>query len=216
MSSTHIAPSTSTVSTFERLVFWSIGYGGWMGIGMLPIILSITHSQKVRAILMFLSAPMGALFMISLFSTVYLFTSFMREVFAIMSSPLFLHSCCSLMSLGGVVFAFGVALCDMIYGRDHKVMSENNEVTSDESSDESQSDEGESQSDEGESEESSDENASENSDVELNYLVEELSKKGIDFENVGSTGKPTDADTTLLRNAPPLPNDEDEDVEKTS
>lgn len=86
--------------TLQNLVFWSMGYGGWMGVGILPLLWSNTENKGIRAILAILSPTVCSFVMTSLFVVFYMAAQFIWNVGAIMVNPVFLLS-----SMGAICIA---------------------------------------------------------------------------------------------------------------
>ncbi len=95
--------------TFEKLTFWTLGYGGWLGVAMLPILWSIPVSKTVRAALSILMLPLSALTLTAVFACFYMTSLFTYHMASIMISPQFLHSCIGIvcLAIGSVAFWIG-------------------------------------------------------------------------------------------------------------
>jgi hypothetical protein len=274
---TAIPTAPHGLSTFEKLVFWSIGYGGWMGIGMLPILLMATNSTKARVVLAGLSAPVGALLMTSLFGVMYLVAAFVHCVLSIMVSSVFLHSCCASIALTAVTVSLAMSLFDIVNknkqekgaecteesdtaeeseegsegsdnaeeseegsegsdnaeegsenaeeseegseGSDNAEESEEGSEGSDNAEESEEGSEGSEESEEGSEESEESEEGSEGSDnAEESEEGSEESEEGSEGSDTSEEseiteerGKPADANTSLLRSAPPLPESDDEE-----
>jgi hypothetical protein len=193
-------------STFEQLVFWCIGYGGWMGVGILPVILVATDSNKMRAVLFFLAPPTCALLMTTAFSTLYGISKFFHFMSSIMISPFFLNSATGSAALSIILFS-----C-VFYGMDafapHRVqkMVEAEKAREGESEEESEEDVGSSESDG--SEEASEGSEGSEEEPEEDVGSSEESEEASDEDVRDAAIALINLDP--LRNAPPLPESDSE------
>ncbi len=91
-------------STFDQLVFWTLGYGGWLGIGFIPFIWSFPTTVFNRLVLTGLAPPLCAMLLTGLFSSFFVFGNIVYSVGAVMVHPIFLQSCIGTvcLSVGGV------------------------------------------------------------------------------------------------------------------
>jgi hypothetical protein len=85
---------------YENLVFWTLGYGGWTGIALLPIVWSLSVSKSVRAILSILLIPTTALVVTASFGGFYLFANFVHAITSVMISAQFIHSSLAIVCVG--------------------------------------------------------------------------------------------------------------------
>ncbi len=69
-----------------------MGYGGWMGVGILPLLWSYTNTRATRVFMAVLSPVACSFIMTSLFTVFYLAAQFIWNVGAIMVNPVFLLS----------------------------------------------------------------------------------------------------------------------------
>ena len=100
------APATPV--TFEKLTFWTLGYGGWLGVAMLPILWSIPVSKTVRAALSVLMLPLSALTLTAVFACFYVTSLFTYHMASVMISPQFLHSCIGIVCISIASLAFWI------------------------------------------------------------------------------------------------------------
>lgn len=99
-------PATPATATFEKLTFWTLGYGGWLGVSLLPLVWALPASKTLRTILSILALPTCAMIMTGVFSAVYIMSLFTYHMSIVMISPHFLHSCIGIvcLSVGSVGF----------------------------------------------------------------------------------------------------------------
>jgi hypothetical protein len=77
-----------------------MGYGGWMGVGILPLLWRYTKNNVIRAAMAILSPAMCSLATTSIFVLFYMSAYFVLNVGKVMTSPVFLLS-----SMGTVCIA---------------------------------------------------------------------------------------------------------------
>ncbi len=193
------------LATFEKLVFWCIGYGGWTGIGLLPMVWAYVPSLRVRMVLSALLPVLGAFILTALFSVAYIVSQMIYSVFAVMLEQEFLQSCVMSVAMSVVCFSATFSIMDLL-GFPNKaedavkpVASESESEEGSEGSEGSEegSEEGEEGSEEGEEAEEGDENASVASDTSCSSKSDTLK---------------SEVNTNPLRNAPPLPDTDSEDA----
>jgi hypothetical protein len=85
---------------YENLVFWTLGYGGWTGIALLPIVWSLSVSRSMKAVLSVLLIPTTALVVTASFGGFYLFANFVHAIASVMISSAFIHSCLAIVCVG--------------------------------------------------------------------------------------------------------------------
>lgn len=94
-----------TSTTMEKLLFWTLGYGGWLGVALLPMVWSMDGPKSIKTMITFLVPPAVAMLVTGFFYSVYGFAYVTNNVSSIMISPAFLKSsvaivCMSLASIG--------------------------------------------------------------------------------------------------------------------
>ena len=206
------------LATFEKLVFWCIGYGGWTGIGLLPMVWAYVPSLRVRMVLSALLPVLGAFVLTAFFSVAYIVSQLIYSVFAVMLEQEFLQSCVMSVAMSVVCFAGTWVFMDLMGLPEKKEdavkpvleESEESEGRSEESEDaedgseESEGGSEEAEESEGRSEESEDaEDGSEESEDNQSEGAESDSSCSSRLDGI---------DTTPLRNAPPLPDTDTEDA----
>ncbi len=161
LSYSNVCPAPQEFS-LQNLVFWSMGYGGWMGVGIMPLIWSSTNNNVIRFILSFFSPAICSFAMTAFFLAFYMISMFIRSMGEIMTNPTFLVS-----SMGSVVIsltslALYVALVRKKLIDSNEKDTEGSEAEGSEGeSSEVESSEGESSEDEGEGSEASESESSE-------------------------------------------------------
>ncbi len=101
-------PCSASPVTFEKLTFWTLGYGGWLGVAMLPILWSIPVSKTVRAALSILMLPLSALTLTAVFACFYVASLFTYHMASVMISPQFLQSCIGIVCIAIASVAFWI------------------------------------------------------------------------------------------------------------
>lgn len=166
-------PATATATataTFENLTFWTLGYGGWLGASILPIVWSLPVSKTLRTILSILALPTCAMIMTGLFSAFYLGSLFTYHMSVVMISPQFLHSCIGMvcLSVGSIVFFLvgsnSLKICIHKAPEDDEVAETNDEADNTDNEDSETNDENENTDNDNEDSESN--NDTENTDDE--------------------------------------------------
>lgn len=76
-----------------------MGYGGWSGLMIAPILMTATESRPVRWVIFFLSPPVCALLMTAIVTAMYGFGYLMILTFSTMIHPQFLHILCNSFAL---------------------------------------------------------------------------------------------------------------------
>jgi hypothetical protein len=169
--------------TMEKLLFWTLGYGGWLGIALLPVFWSLPNaSVSIKVVTSILIPPVIAIVVTGLFYILYGFAYITNKMTSVMLSPLFLQSC-----IGMVCVSFASVGLYIAHYNESKVPSS--------ASDASDSDASASDSDE-----------SSDSSEESEETVEDAESTDIDteVEEVAEEPEPLNVNTDILRNAPPL------------
>jgi hypothetical protein len=92
--------------TVNSLLFWAMGYGGWMGIGLLPIVWKYSNNFMLKAMISLLAPGICALTMAAFFTIFYTFAVVLRTISLIMLNPAFLVS--SMGTITIVVVSLGI------------------------------------------------------------------------------------------------------------
>ncbi len=187
---------------FDKLVFWTLGYGGWMGVALLPVVWSLPVSKTVRTFASVLLVPTSAFVVTAAFSAFYMFSLFLYNMASIMISPTFLHSCLGIVCIG--VGSVGMFVASGRVGIRIQV-----DKDAQESEGESEGSEGESEGSEGESEGSEgSQDESEGSQDESEESQEEShndSEGSVEKEDGKDDSWRKEANFEGLRKADPLP-----------
>ncbi len=109
LSYSNVCPAPQEFS-LQNLVFWSMGFGGWMGVGILPIIWSSTEHPVIRFVLSFLSPGVCAFVMTAVFLAFYGVSFFIRSMAEIMTHPTFLVSGMGTIVLAIISIAFYISI----------------------------------------------------------------------------------------------------------
>ena len=164
-----------------------MGYGGWMGVGILPLLWGHTNNNMIRATMAILAPTTCSLVMTSFFVAFYMLASLIWTVGGVMANPVFLLSSMGSVCIATISVAMYFALPLYMQG---KTIVEEVEPSDNES--------------EGSEEESQ---GSETSEEEDNRTVSDA--ESTDIEPVEPTAEPDNtwreqANFEGLRNAPEL------------
>jgi hypothetical protein len=190
--------------TVNSLLFWAMGYGGWMGIGLLPIVWKYSNNIMVKTMISLLSPGICALTMAAFFMIFYTFAVFLRTISLIMLNPAFLVSSMGTVSI--VVVSLGMYRM-LTYKKSESEVSEDSEGSeesgedsegSEESGEESEDSEGSGEDSEGSGEDS---DGSEESDNSHSGTVSDAESTDIEDNSWRN-----EANFEGLRNAPVLSN----------
>ena len=170
--------SVTDSTTVEKLLFWTMGYGGWLGIALLPVVWSLPApaSKGIKLIMSLLIPSMTAILITGFFYAFYGLAYVSYTMASIMIHPVFLKSC-----VGSVCLA---AASIGLYLVQHEKLGGTVDA----------------------SEESDTDTASETTeDTENSDYSENTEESGGQRSYAGLENVNTDP----LRNAPPLPENED-------
>jgi hypothetical protein len=196
--------------TLEKLVYWTIGYGGWLGMALMPVIWRLPIRGSVMIVLSCAAPPLCGIVMTGFFSAIYAAAYLIYTVSSIMVDPLFLKSCVGSCAIGLGSIALYFVTMPATFNLD-KLVAENNakETQHDDESDDTS---------EGDSDNANDEFSEEASDDEGDVGSDDANEEE-EGSDVGSevsasdnsaSSSPSDtwretADFDRLRAAPPLP-----------
>jgi hypothetical protein len=197
-----------SIQIFQNIVFSALGYGGWIGLAIVPFTWPRASTPGRRLLLLFLTPPTFAFLMTAFVSLFYAISLFSYNVFAVMSNPLFVQSMCSSIALtittiSGTIVSLHIAESYLGYSllkdvKEPEVHSEEETEDEDTEGEETEGEETEGEDTEGEETEGED-TEGEDADVDEEETEEEDAV----------------VDTTPLREAPPLPeSDSDESVDE--
>ncbi len=190
-------------ATLLNLVTWTIGYGGWAGIMISPLLMNATASNSTRCVMFFLSPPICAILMTAIIVTMYGFGVMIHTTFSVMIHPQFLHTLCSSITL--MVSALSASALLRYYTwkslKDSSSQNEENDTASEHTQTDASS------TDISETEDEDTEN-SQTSEAEDEDTENSQTSEAEDEEEVDNSWRET-ANFEGLRNAPPLPDEEE-------
>ena len=180
--------SISSNSVVENLLFWTMGYGGWLGVALLPHVWSLPApaSRGIKLLMTVLIPSVTATLLTGFFYAFYTVAYVTYYMSSIMIHPVFLRSC-----VGSVCLALG-SIGFFLQNKPEKTESEKTEESEAEDSEVEESEETESEETEAEeSEETETEETETETEAETETETEVDESKKVNLEP--------------LRNAPPLP-----------
>ena len=219
--------SKMMASNIESIAMTAMGYGGWTGLGLAPILMARAPHFSQKCMIFLLAPPVVAMLMTGIVSVSYLFGMFGHVVFSVMIDPKFINTACASIALCVTTVSGTFTLMEHWQNaKDVKQVEGSFEEGSEEQEqEESGSEDEESGSDEQEQEESgSDEEEQEESgsdEEEQEEQEESGSEQGDGNSTVSNASSVTiseeqksdvvdntwrnEANFDGLRNAPPLP-----------
>ncbi len=205
--------------TLEKLVYWTIGYGGWLGMALMPVIWRLPIRGSVMIVLSCAAPPLCGIVMTGFFSAIYAAAYLIYTVSSIMVDPLFLKSCVGSCAIGLGSIALYFVTMPATFNLDKLVAEDDaKETQHDDESDDTSEGDSDAGSDAGSdhindefSEEANDDDGSDVGSDDANEEEEEsdVGSEVSASENSASSS-PSDtwretADFDRLRTAPPLP-----------
>jgi hypothetical protein len=195
--------SVSNSNTAENLLFWTMGYGGWLGVALLPVVWSLPApaSKGVKLLMSLLIPSMSAILLTGFFYSFYGIAYVTYTMSSIMIHPAFLKSC-----VGSVCIALSsIGLYVVQHGKTVTVSDAEESEESEEDAEESEeseedAEESEEEEEEAEYAEDSQDEDEEDEDAEANPQI---------WRSAPNNLPPCDnVNTDPLRNAPPLSDNE--------
>ena len=95
--------------TCKTIIYWAIGCGGWVGVGMIPIIWKRNDMSIARFFLAFATIPVCASLSAFLFGSLYIMAGMATIVGRIMLNPAFMIPSISVVSMAILTFLIGTA-----------------------------------------------------------------------------------------------------------
>jgi hypothetical protein len=170
--------------TMEKLLFWTLGYGGWLGVALLPTVWSLPSpaSKSVKMMVSFLMPPMVAILITGFFYSVYGFAYITHTVSSAMINPVFLRSCIGMVCIS--LASVGLYMTQCVDRKTH--INADTDEAEDATKDVGSSDDSEGEDTDEDAEGEEDVGDSESSDAD------------------NAIPAPINVNTDILRNAPPL------------
>ncbi len=202
--------------TLEKLMYWTIGYGGWLGMALMPVIWRLPIRGSVMIVLSCAAPPLCGIVMTGFFSAMYAVAYLIYTMSSIMVDPAFLKSCVGSCTIGLGSIAFYLVSMPATFNVDKLVAEDDaNETQCDDESDDASEEDSDDANDEF-SEEANDEGSDVGSDdaneEDNEKASEEESDAGSEVSASGDSASSTPSDSwretadfDRLRAAPPLP-----------
>jgi hypothetical protein len=219
------------MACFDSLVFWCIGYGGWAGVALIPLMMLYTDSFAVRAMSIVLAPCVGALVAVSTVTITYTVSLLAHSVLSVMINPAFMNTLCASIPLSTSAVSLYlvtnyIRAQEMKDEKDKKDKNkegaetdEENNETSEESDQSDQSDQESDQTDQesDQTDQSDQDNNTEEDDEEDDEETENKTVSDAESTDISEPDQEPDhawrneANFDGLRNAPPIPDIPDQE-----